>query len=642
MSIKIGSNISSLSAQRLLASSSRNLESVFDRLSSGQRINRSSDDAAGLAIADSLNAGSRVFTRGVLNLNDGISVLAIADQTVGQLGGIATRLIELAEQSANGSYSSKQRSALDAEAQALKAEYFRVASSTKFNGTNLFDGSMQGLRLQAGYGVDGSLFSSLGGFLGSGTATLSGTYAAETGSANDIVSIDIDGDGNLDLVTVGTSDAVAAGYFTVRIGDGNGSYGTSVSYATGGTSGAAIALGDVNGDGAMDLVAAGAGGGGYASIHLGDGRGAFTATVTYATESSSSTGVKLADMNGDGILDLTTTGSVGGNEGVTIRLGRGDGTFGASSQVSSSNTQATDIFIADLNNDGRNDVITTDFGGRASVRLGNGDGTLGTRVDYTQETLSSYALAIGDFNNDGNLDLVSAGAGAGAGRATVRLGLGNGSFGNAISYNTGGNEARAITLGDLNGDGFLDIVTGGQGSSDGHISILLGAGNGTFGSASSVMVLQTGGTDRVLGVALTDANSDGVIDILAAGLTNTSDGAAGILRGSTRDGISPLIDFSLKTLADSRQALSQFKLLSTRLATQRGTIGAFQSRLSVASATLTSQSDQYRAAESRIRDTDIASDSGELARLQILQSAGASVLSQANLQPQIALRLLVG
>src|SRR5690606_34410844 len=115
--------------------------------------------AAGLAISESLKSDRRVFNQGVRNFNDGVSLLNIADSSIESLSGIVIRLKELAEQSANGTYGAQQRKALDAEAQALSKEYSRIVHSTKFNGVHLLDGSLGGgIRLQGGYGLDGSIF----------------------------------------------------------------------------------------------------------------------------------------------------------------------------------------------------------------------------------------------------------------------------------------------------------------------------------------------------------------------------------------------------------------------------------------------------------------------------------------------------
>src|SRR6266436_2837198 len=102
MPITIGSNISSLRAQRQLSLASDEVSQEYQRLSSGMRINKASDDAAGLAIASKLNADTRVYTQGIRNFNDGISLLNTADGAVQGLSTIVTRLKELAEQAANG------------------------------------------------------------------------------------------------------------------------------------------------------------------------------------------------------------------------------------------------------------------------------------------------------------------------------------------------------------------------------------------------------------------------------------------------------------------------------------------------------------------------------------------------------------
>jgi flagellin len=133
-----------------LALSTDALSRTFERLSSGQRINRASDDAAGLAIADNLRAQSRVATVAVRNANDGISTIAIADSALGEIGNVLSRLAELAEQSANGVFSIQQRSALSNEFVALGSEIERIANVTEFNGVKLLSGG-NSLVLQVGF-----------------------------------------------------------------------------------------------------------------------------------------------------------------------------------------------------------------------------------------------------------------------------------------------------------------------------------------------------------------------------------------------------------------------------------------------------------------------------------------------------------
>jgi flagellin len=150
MPITLGSNIVSLQAQRRLSNASDRLAGTYEKLSSGQRINRASDDSAGLAIADSLKANARIAGVAIRNANDGISTIGIADAALGDIGNVLTRLAELSEQSANGVFSTVQRSALQNEFSALGSEIERIATITEFNGVKLLSGGAQ-VVLQVGF-----------------------------------------------------------------------------------------------------------------------------------------------------------------------------------------------------------------------------------------------------------------------------------------------------------------------------------------------------------------------------------------------------------------------------------------------------------------------------------------------------------
>jgi flagellin len=188
MAITLGSNIASLRAQRSLNVQSDRLSNVYQKLSSGQRINKASDDAAGLAIADSLKADQRIAGVAIRNANDGISTIAIADAALGEIGNVLARLAELAEQSANGVYSVSQRSALNNEFIALGSEIERIAVTTTFNGVALLSGQSS-VVLQVGFnsastsqisftGVQGTLNAL--GLAGAGLSAL--TYSINAGT----------------------------------------------------------------------------------------------------------------------------------------------------------------------------------------------------------------------------------------------------------------------------------------------------------------------------------------------------------------------------------------------------------------------------------------------------------------------------
>jgi len=143
MGINIQTNIPSINAQRNLNATTDRLRLAYARLSSGLRITRAADDAAGLSIAESLKADSRIATVAVRNANDGISIIGITDGAMNEITSILTRLAELAEQSANGVFSTAQRSALALEFTALASEIERIALTTEFNGLTLLSGGGQ-------------------------------------------------------------------------------------------------------------------------------------------------------------------------------------------------------------------------------------------------------------------------------------------------------------------------------------------------------------------------------------------------------------------------------------------------------------------------------------------------------------------
>jgi flagellin len=152
MAITIGSNIVSLQAQRRLDITGSKLSNSFNRLTSGYRINRGMDDSAGLAIAETLKADSRIASQAIRNTNDGISTIAIADGALGEVANILSRLAELASQSANGTLSTTQRSVISNEFSALGSEIERISQVTEFNGIKLLSGS-SAVTIQVGAGT---------------------------------------------------------------------------------------------------------------------------------------------------------------------------------------------------------------------------------------------------------------------------------------------------------------------------------------------------------------------------------------------------------------------------------------------------------------------------------------------------------
>jgi flagellin len=151
MSISILTNVASLDAQRNLNTTQASLASSIGRLSSGMRINKASDDAAGLGISENLKADLRSLAQAQRNANDGVSMTQVAEGSMNEMTGLVTRMRELAVQSANQTLGTTERGYIQTEYKELQSEINRISAVTEFNGQKLLDGSASaGLAFQIG------------------------------------------------------------------------------------------------------------------------------------------------------------------------------------------------------------------------------------------------------------------------------------------------------------------------------------------------------------------------------------------------------------------------------------------------------------------------------------------------------------
>jgi flagellin len=626
MPITIASNIASLGAQRQLGKVTESLGGTFERLSSGLRINKASDDAAGLAIANSLSADSRIFGQAIRNLNDGISATSISEGALAQLSEIIIRQTELAEQSANGTYSLQQRSAMQTEIDALSKEQTRIVRTTSFNGIRLLDDNSTAIYLQAGRG-DGSILSldisdAMKRNVGTGSYGAQVTIDSER-SGRDISSADVNGDGKLDLIVVSSDDDV----FGVSLGNGDGTFAASISYAMGDAA-YSITVADFNNDGALDVATADFAGDSV-SVRLNQGNGTFGAVTSYysATLLNDARYIESGDVNGDGILDLV----VQRNNGTIMMLqGNGNGTFGSIVTVVSGATSS--LSVMDINGDNKAEIIT---GLNDAIRIYSHSGS-GSFSQTASFYLGNFPLGnlIGDFNRDGRADVFVTGGGLAT--AQVWLQSSDGTFSKTTQdyTSTSSTYQSGSNIGDYNNDGFLDIARA-EFANPGSVNFLYGNGDGTFSVGVSIASgLQTEG------LTSGDFNSDGVLDIATASASALSDAARIHIQSTRRSGEAEM--FNIMTQTGAREVLDKLRTSLERVSQQLGVIGSGQSRLGVAINTLAVSRENYISAASRIMDVDVAQESAELTRQNILQQAAASVLGQANQQPQLALQLLRG
>jgi flagellin len=176
MGLVVNTNMSSLNAQRTLDASGVSLSRALQRLSSGMRINSAADDAAGLAIATRMNSQVRAVNQAIRNANDGMAMLQTAEGAMSEVTNIATRIKEIAVQSANGSNSATDRTSLNDELTALVAEVTRIATQTKFGGQALLDGSFNGV-FQVGAETGQTVSQTVANFKAS---SLTGNVASQT------------------------------------------------------------------------------------------------------------------------------------------------------------------------------------------------------------------------------------------------------------------------------------------------------------------------------------------------------------------------------------------------------------------------------------------------------------------------------
>ena len=223
--------------------------------------------------------------------------------------------------------------------------------------------------------------------------------------------------------------------------------------------------------------------------------------------------VAVGDFNRDGIPDLAVAN--GNDNTLTVLLGKGDGTFTTQAVSPATGVAPACIVVGDFNGDGIPDLAVSYLGngpGGITILLGKGDGTFTTVAASPATGYAPYSIAVGDFNGDGIPDLAAANFESRT--VTVLLGNGDGTFKAAASPATSG-DPESIAVGDFNGDGKADLAV--PNSFDNTVTILLGNGDGTFTTAASPI---TG--DQPVCVVVGDFNGDGKADLAVANYNNGS------------------------------------------------------------------------------------------------------------------------
>jgi hypothetical protein len=335
-------------------------------------------------------------------------------------------------------------------------------------------------------------------------------------SPGSIVIADLNSDGKMDLaVANGGSRNV-----TIMLGDGTGGFKQAAgSPFAAGDEPTDVAVGEINGDGKVDLVIANHGTK-YVTVLLGDGCGGFAPAPNSPFTVKSDPhphGVALADFNGDKKLDIVVDDWQ--NSNVTVLFSNGkDGFLSPGVSFAVGKMPYHKVRAADVNGDGKPDIITTNFrGNNATVLLGDGRGSFTQAAGSPFATTDSpFYLAVSDMNGDGKPDLVIANySGQGSDPSddgvNVLLGDGRGGFRlmSGSPFPTTGRASGALAVGDINGDRVPDVAVA-NGVSN-NVTVLLGSGSGTLSPGSTLSVGR-----EPFAIAVGDLNSDGKADIVTA------------------------------------------------------------------------------------------------------------------------------
>jgi len=320
---------------------------------------------------------------------------------------------------------------------------------------------------------------------------------------------DFNGDGFVDLAIANANSNQPSSQVKILLGNGNGTFQKPAGYKVG-YNPSSVAAGDFNGDGKVDLVIANHPD--RLSVLLGNGDGTFQHQTRYYV-GQNPWRVAVGDLNGDGELDLAVAGeSEAGTQ--IVRLGNGDGTFQPPTRVPAIH-DATHIALGDVNGDGKLDWVITSENNRRAITtlLGNGDGTF--RIASTLKNPPPSAIALGDFNGDGKLDLAVT-----SDKLRIWLGNGDGSFKSGSKY-TVARSPVAIAVADFDGDGNLDIAVASQLS--GEVSVFLGLGNGNF---QQLIIFALSPVAMPIAMNAVDVNNDGRPDLV---VTDKENGVVSVL-----------------------------------------------------------------------------------------------------------------
>ncbi len=365
-----------------------------------------------------------------------------------------------------------------------------------------------------------------------------------------------------------------------------------------------------------------------------------TATTYYIIAVDANT-LKLATSSANALsgtaIDITTVGT--GTHTITpsgtvpvmhALLGNGNRTFSPYAMTALVGGTPTHITSGDLNRDGIIDLVARDSADNTiSILIGNGDGTFQTRATRTVgvSALSHHDITkLADINGDKILDILTLDSSDDT--LTILLGVGNGTFGSRVTIATG-DSPYGLQVGDINNDGALDVMTADRG--DSTLSLMIGNGDGTFRTRRTM----TSGTNPS-GLTLVDLDGDRVLDVVSS---DESSSTLSIFKAKAVS-VSAVGDLNVHSADASENLIAILQDVTEKLTSESSKLSALHDRLESAKSHNLLMSETLEEARDRTVGLDYAVEVAEFVRLQILENAQTAIAAQANLQLKLVLNLL--
>jgi flagellin len=692
MSMVIGTNISSLTAQRHLASSKNDMENAMERLASGNRINSSRDDAAGMAIAGRMESQISGLNQSVRNANDGIALAQSAEGALDETTSILQRMRDLSVQASSATLTTSDRSSVQAEVTALTAELDRISSTTKFNNISLLAGTATGLQFQVGAGAGENVSLTIGSASASDLG-LAGTNTGNTGALAGGRMATLNGLNGNDVQINGVDwieNNNAAVTATVTV---NNAAGVSTDAKTSTAAGVAMIINSGTAAHGATATASNLVKGTVAS-------GLVVATDLTINSAAISTSANLAELvtninneasdakarlnaTGDAIELYNTTGEtiiVGGtilNTGLTqtsyigfLDLTNSDGSKTLITKGDNLGAKVADVNAMGFNTRGSASSITgssinaaTDLGLTDDLTI-NGI-AVGPSTNNGQPSASNVAAQLNTYSAQTNV-LASANT-----KVTLAIDT-TMAAGVATSTNVGATEEMTIngvqiifttatqTMAQMVTKVNDKLSAAGQGgitaTADGSNLILESLGGQTISitdtDQGATLFTRADGSTVNATATLTDFTGQITLTNTAGGdvtfgtVTGTEaelDTTLALLgmhqQGSTT-GSTSTTGLSMASTTAASAAITAIDAAIEKVFVSRGALGAFQNRLDHTVSNLRNVSENMSFSKSQIMDTDFATESANLAKAQVLQQAGTAMLAQANASGQSVLSLL--